>query len=113
LKEENIELAISVWERSKLKSNYFVGENLQLTLAQAAEKTLPHEAIRLYLQMVEFSISRKNRSAYIEATTHLKKVKSLYEQLGEETTWKELIGDLRAKYPTLRALQEELRKAEL
>ncbi|BAP57667.1 hypothetical protein THII_3370 [Thioploca ingrica] len=111
LKEENIESAISAWERSK--SNHFVGESLQLTLAQAAEKTLPHEAIRLYLQMVESAISRKNRPAYIEAITLLKKVKSLYEKLGEETAWKALFGDLRAKYPTLRALQEELRKAKL
>jgi hypothetical protein len=111
LKEEHIESAISAWERSK--SNHFVGESLQLTLAQAAETTLPHEAIRLYLQMVESAISRKNRPAYIEAITHLKRIKSLYERLGEETAWKTLSGDLRAKHRTLRAFQEELTKAKL
>jgi uncharacterized Zn finger protein len=80
---------------------------------QAAETTLPHEAIRLYLQMVESAISRKNRSAYIEAITHLKRIKSLYERLGKETAWKTLSGDLRAKHRTLRAFQEELTKAKL
>jgi uncharacterized Zn finger protein len=47
------------------------------------------------------------------ACTFLKKVRSLYEQLGETETWKAYVTALREAHRSLRALQEELSRARL
>jgi hypothetical protein len=39
--------------------------------------------------------------------------KKLAERIGERKRWDEYLAALRARYPTLRALHDELRKARL
>jgi uncharacterized Zn finger protein len=84
-----------------------------LNVAAAAEKLKPEAAIVLYRKIIADVIARKNRSAYQEAVRYLETVKSLYESLQQTARWQIYIKEIRAKYPTLRALQEELTKAKL
>ena len=58
-------------------------------------------------------ISNKNRSFYQQAVPHLKLMKSLYEGMENRSDWDSYIIKLSNTYPTLKALQEELKKAKL
>ncbi|HEY9614140.1 MAG TPA: hypothetical protein V6C93_32675, partial [Allocoleopsis sp.] len=109
LHEKNLERALellpklSAWSRA----NYI------LNVAKAAEKTKPKTAIALYQQIVEQYIDQRGRSAYQVAAQHLKQIKALYESLNTQSDWVVYIQQIRSKYPTLRALQDELNKAKL
>jgi len=82
-------------------------------VAQAAEKEHPHAAITLYQELAERAIARRSRGAYQQATTYLKRAKQLYGRLKATADWETCIQALRTRYPTLRALHDELRKAQL
>ena len=43
----------------------------------------------------------------------MKKVRKLYQRLDEGAAWARYAAALRERYPTLRALQEELARAKL
>ncbi len=82
-------------------------------VAQAAEKDHPEAAIAIYQEMAERTIENRHRSSYQQAVAHLKRAKKLYGRLGTEGAWAAYLQALRARYPTLRAFQEELQKARL
>lgn len=82
-------------------------------VAQAAEKEYPEAAIRIYQELAEGTINRRSRGAYQEAIGYLKRAKKLFEASGDQANWQGYLQGLRARYPTLRALQEELSKARL
>jgi uncharacterized Zn finger protein len=82
-------------------------------VAQAAEKEHPHAAIGLYQELAERAITQKSRGAYQQATTYLKRVKQLYGRLKAPADWETYVQALHTRYPTLRALHDELRKAQL
>jgi len=84
-----------------------------LRVAETAEKHKPSEAIALYQPLVTAAIGQKNRSAYQTAVEYLKKIKPLYAALGRQEDWQYYLQDLRTKYPTLRALHNELDRAKL
>jgi uncharacterized Zn finger protein len=63
--------------------------------------------------MAERAIENRHRSSYQQAVAHLKRAKKLYSRLGTEDAWAAYLQALRARYPTLRAFQEELQKARL
>jgi uncharacterized Zn finger protein len=85
--------------------------NLRMKVAEAAEKELPYEAVRLYLERVEQEIAGRSRGSYKIAASYLKKVKPLFIKLHDNEAWVEYIRLLRETHKNLRALQDELRKA--
>jgi uncharacterized Zn finger protein len=84
-----------------------------LEVARAAEKEHPQAAIALYQELAERAIGNRSRGAYQQAVDYLKRAKKLAGTLNGEAKWQSYLQSLRARYPTLRALQEELSKARL
>ncbi|HRV71643.1 MAG TPA: SWIM zinc finger family protein [Thermovirgaceae bacterium] len=85
----------------------------RLDVAQAAEKTLPLEAIRLYKDLAEKAIALRHRESYGMAARYLVCVKKLYEKLDRIGEWREDLASLKNRYTRLPALQNELKKAGL
>ncbi len=86
---------------------------MTIRVAQAAEERRPRDAIRLYMARVKPLIEARGRDNYATAASYLQRVRDLYGRLGEEATWKSLIGGIREENRRLRALQEELANAGL
>ena len=82
-------------------------------VAQAAEKEHPQAAIALYQELAERAIARRSRSAYQQAITYLTRAKQLYSRLKAHADWESYVQALRTRHTTLRALHDELRKAQL
>jgi uncharacterized Zn finger protein len=82
-------------------------------VAQAAEKEHPQAAITLYQELAEGAIAQRSRGAYQQAAVHLKRARTLYSRLQATADWETYIQALRTRYASLRALQDELRKAQL
>jgi uncharacterized Zn finger protein len=87
--------------------------HLRMKVAEAAEKELPHEAVRLYLEKIEQEIAGRSRGSYSVAASTLKKVEPLFIKLHDQTAWTDYIKFLRESHKNLPALQDELRKAGL
>ena len=92
---------------------YGYSSNIALEVAGAAEETRPREAIELYRQYAERLIAMRERKNYQAACTYLLKVRALYEKLGENEVWTGYITALREQNRSLRALKEELARAQL
>ncbi|HKQ08180.1 MAG TPA: SWIM zinc finger family protein [Blastocatellia bacterium] len=87
--------------------------HLRMKVAEAAEKDVPHEAVRLYLERAEQEIAGRTRGSYNLAASTLKKVRPLFIKLHTAAAWAEYIQVLRESHKNLRALQDELRKTGL
>lgn len=94
-------------------SLYSPGGNYQTRVAQAAEESYPHEALRLYMSVVQQLIDGRGRDNYQRAADHLVRVKHLYQQQGQDAAWETYITNLRTSHKSLRALREELDKKAL
>jgi hypothetical protein len=110
LKEGEIDAAL---KELKQKPKSLWHDFVELEVAKAAEKTHPCDAADLYEKEVTRLIEMRGRGSYQEACSYLKKVRALYQQMDRQADWDQYIARIRAKYPTLRALQEELNKAKL
>lgn len=77
-------------------------------VAAAAEKDFPDDAIRLYQQVAESLIGERNRPSYQYAAGYLARIWNVLETHGRGEEWPPLIADLRQRFKTFRALQEEL-----
>ena len=108
LSEEDLDRAIEVLGRVKQER---VSQIFQV--AQVVAQKNPTAAIGLYQMLVTELILNKSRSSYQQAIPHLKVMKSLYEGMEKRSDWDSYIIKLSNTYPTLRALQEELKKAKL
>jgi uncharacterized Zn finger protein len=89
------------------------GSGLKLTVAVAAERTRPHEALAIYRRQAEEEIGQRGRNHYRTACRSLTKVRDLYRQVGEGAGWDAYVAGLRQRHRTLRAFQEELDRAHL
>jgi uncharacterized Zn finger protein len=89
------------------------GANLDLEVAQKSQHARPQKAIPVFVKYARREIAAKDRSHYRQAAVHLATVRALYEQLGDEPSWRALIAGIRDEFRTLRALQDELSKAGL
>jgi uncharacterized Zn finger protein len=87
--------------------------DLRMKVARAAEKDLPREAVRLYLERVEQEIAGRTRGSYNTAASVLEKARPLFIKLRTERAWAEYVASLRESHKNLPALQDELRKAGL
>lgn len=111
LHEGEIDEAI---EAAKAGREYpYYGYSMKLEVAKAAEQTRPRAALEIYRQRVENLIAQRGRDRYREACRFLKKVRTLYEQLGESQEWTRYLTRLREDNHTLRALRQELAAAKL
>lgn len=111
LDEKDVPRALALLKR--VKSSDWFGRNYKSEVAQAAEKEHPQAAIDLYKQLAERSIENRSRGAYQQAVDYLKKAKKLTLRINDAAGWKSYVEELRARFPTLRALQEEINKASL
>jgi uncharacterized Zn finger protein len=77
-------------------------------VAIAAEAAFPDEAVRIYRQLAEQRIARRERVNYQAAASYLVRVMRLLEASGRGEQWPPLIAEIRAQNRSLRALREEL-----
>lgn len=87
-------------------ANLYTAE-LKIVESHDASLLLP-----LFHQSVERSVAEKNRDSYKLAIRHLKKLNSLYKELGRTELWNEYLARLNVKYARLRAFKEELAKGQ-
>jgi hypothetical protein len=80
-------------------------------IARAAATTRPEVSIAIYERIVENLIALRGREAYKGACVYLKQVQKLYAQT--DRSWPEYIAELQERHRALRALKEELTKANL
>ena len=113
LEEGQIDLALASLEKARSASRWGVSDTLQLQVAGAARQDRPRESIRLYLQIIHRLIANRGRGNYAQAAEHLKQVQELYRRSGDMPGWQKLITNLREENRSLRALQDELNRAQL
>jgi uncharacterized Zn finger protein len=82
-------------------------------VALAAEPNFSREAIALYTSVAERLIRVQDHDNYATAARYLARVRDLYRRLGEAAAWDALIGGIREQNRRLRALKEELDRADL
>lgn len=111
LHEGDVARALALLPRVKTAGWY--SNDHKLEVARAAEKEDPQAAIALYQELAERAIGNRSRGAYQQAVDYLNRAKKLAGRLDGEAEWQSYLQSLRARYPTLRALQEELSKARL
>ncbi len=94
-------------------AEWWLYDHLDLEIAQRSQKALPQKAIPVYIKYARAHINQRDRQQYHIAAEMLATVRDLYRQTGNEAVWQKLIADIRAEFPKLRALQDELKKAGL
>jgi len=115
LEEDQIDQALNALEKAKAKKRYYweVSTTLELQVAEAAEKSHPQQAIRIYHNLVISLINKRGRENYSIAAHYLQVVQGLYQTLNQQEDWKTLIANLRQENKNLPAFQDELNKAGL
>lgn len=86
------------------------GDAIELEVAEAIRETHPARAREIYQRRAEALIEARNRAAYQQACELLKRAKPLAPDAAD---WRGYLAALRARYPTLKAFQEELVRARL
>ena len=112
LEEGQIDNALEVLE-SWQQRNYFIGGEVRIEVARAAEESRPRAALEIYRRFAEILIKQRGRGNYATAGELLSRVRDLHRRLGEEADWRNYVGDLRERNRSLRALKEELAAAGL
>lgn len=77
------------------------------------EQRRPDALLPLYHQEVERLVVQRNRESYRIAVKWIKKLRSLYNDLGETSKFDVYVKLLSHRYNRLRSFQEELRKGKL
>lgn len=116
VEEQRVDDALATLKRigeSRQRSYYHQPSGLNLSVARLAERSRPQAAIEIYTNEAQRAIAGRGRDNYKIAATHLRRVKAIYEQMGEGVLWESLIAQIRQEYKRLPALQDELKKAGL
>lgn len=116
VEEQRVDDALAALKRmgeSRRHPLYYHPAELSLSVARLAEESRPQAAIEIYGNEAQRSINGRSRDHYKIAAAHLLRVKTIYEQMGENALWKALIAQIRQEYKRLPALQDELNKAGL
>jgi uncharacterized Zn finger protein len=82
-------------------------KDLKEVISLNKESVLP-----IYHQTIDRLINERTRKSYQSAIKHLKTLRSLYFDLGEEDRFTKYINQIASVYGRLRAFQEELRKGK-
>ena len=109
LEEDDVLRAVELLP--KVKGWY--SRDFELRVARAAEKELPRAAFEIYCRRAEALIDQRGRQNYAAAADLLLRVRDICDAQNDRETWANYITEVRKKYPTLRALQDELTKAGL
>ncbi len=109
LHEGKVELALHLWPQLKAREQ----DERRAKLALAAEKTHPDFALEQWTLLAHYHITQRHRGAYQEAAKILRCVRDIHKKQDNLNKWHELIAALRVEHKTLRALQDELKKAGL
>ncbi len=109
LHESNLDLALQLWPQLKERQKH----ERRAKLAFAAEKSHPAVAIEQWTQLARLYIEQRQRGAYHEAAKILKRVHDVYKNQNNLDEWHDFIAALRTEHKTLRALDDELKKAGL
>jgi hypothetical protein len=113
LHDEEWDAAWKTLARTRDLSMHWGMSRLDLEVANRSRHARPERALPVYIEAARREIEGRSRDHYAQAAAYLKVVYGLYEQIGDEETWLELIAGLREEFRTLRALQDELNKAGL
>lgn len=113
LDEGQIDQALEAVKSERVTRNLHYESGMSLQVARAAEATRPKAAREIYRKQAEGLIQQQGRQNYREACQFLKKVRELYQKLGEDAAWTDYLAGLRAQNRRLRAFQEELTAAKL
>ncbi|QQE63729.1 hypothetical protein GFS31_03980 [Leptolyngbya sp. BL0902] len=93
------------------KLNCFDHPKYAILVAQALETDQPKTAMKLYREMIEDAIADRGRENYRKAVEYLKAVKRLSQATGQKVDFNQYVQTLRDQNKTLRALKEELDRA--
>lgn len=111
LSQGNVDLALQTVDLPTQRAwgwTQTVDTSLMTRVAQAAEAHYPHDAIRLYMNMVRRLIEQQGRQNYATAADYLKRVRDIYHHIDEEATWQTLITDMRTEHKRRPAMRQEL-----
>jgi hypothetical protein len=116
--EEEWDAAWSWLEKTNSQAVRYVGfgmmgNELALTVAEHSAIARPERAIPVFVQHARRCIEQRNHDAYATAALYLGKAQVLYKRIGDLAMWQKLMTDIRAEYPRLRALHDELKRAGL
>jgi tetratricopeptide (TPR) repeat protein len=112
LHEKDVTRALELLPRADIRPGWDY-RDYRWEVARAAEKDHPQAAISIYRELAERDIGHRSRESYRYAAEHLQRAKKLADRIGARSEWDEYLEALRARYPTLRALHDELQKARL
>ena len=98
-----------------VEADHWAGQpdSLHVRVAVAAEQEFPQDAIRLYYEAARRLIAARTRGSYAQAAVYLRSVRDLHTRLGAQEGWTHIIETVRNENRSLRALQEELKRAGL
>jgi hypothetical protein len=88
-------------------------ENLDAGHLRRVAKEAPELLLPLFHRAVDEAVRSRGRAGYRAAVRHLKRLEKLYRAAGRQERWREFIRQFRTRHARLRALQEELRYANL
>ncbi len=77
------------------------------------EKERPELLLSMLHQTAQREIDQKNRSGYVQAVRHLKKLRTLYKKLKRADDWQYFLDTLMERTKRLRAFHEECRRSKL
>lgn len=77
-------------------------------LASLAAADFPDEAVAIYTTQAEDSIAQRKRTGYQQAAALLAAARDVLSDHGRQAEARSVIDDVRQRYPSLRALQQEL-----
>jgi hypothetical protein len=101
------------WVELNISYRGYTWDNIDKDVLRHIEAIDPAVLIPLYHQWAATLIEGKTRKSYQEAVRLLKKLRALYNKNKATREWQTFIYSLAARYPRMRALQEELRKGKL
>jgi hypothetical protein len=88
-------------------------EDLDPAHLRSLAKEAPELLLPLFHRAVEEAVRTRGRQGYRAAVRHLKRLEKLYRASGRQERWRRFIREFRVRHARLRALQEELRYANL
>jgi uncharacterized Zn finger protein len=80
---------------------------------QTLKTNQPAKVIPIYQEFVETMIAERQRKSYQAAADGLLTIKQLYEKINQLPAWDKYIKELRSRYISLRAFNDELKKVRL
>jgi pentatricopeptide repeat protein len=86
---------------------------LDFEVAKRSQKARPEKAIAIFTKYIRSEIGLRERKHYASAAELLATVRDLYKEIGDKESGDKLIASIRAEFPQLPALKEELKKAGL